>query len=79
MVLPEKPQTVHFCGSFSLKNHSMRKKQGLVRTEVGPHGSENHDQTASHDCLLPIESEPKKKKSRKGEKDENNDEAGVAP
>ena len=26
-VRPEKPQTVHLCGSFSLKNRSMRKKR----------------------------------------------------
>ena len=28
MVRPGKPQTAHFCGSFSLKNYSMGKKQG---------------------------------------------------
>ena len=60
-----KPQTAHFCGSFSLKNSSMGKKQGLVRTAVGPHGSENHDQTASHGSLLPFEFEPLKKKKKK--------------
>ena len=40
----------------------MGKKQGLVRTAVGPHGSENHDQTASHNSLLPFEFEPLTKK-----------------
>ena len=61
MVRPGKPQTAHFCGSFSLKNHFMGKKQGPVRTVVRPHGSQNCDQTASHSSLLPFESEPKKK------------------
>ena len=46
-----KPQIAHFCGSFSLKNHSMGKKQGLVRTAVEPHGFENRDQTTSHGSL----------------------------
>ena len=54
----KKPRTVHFCSSFSLKNRSMGKKQGPVRTAVGPHDSENHDQTASHGSLLPFESKP---------------------
>ena len=36
----------------------MGKKQGPVRTAVGPHGSENRDQTASHGSLLPFEFEP---------------------
>ena len=79
IVRPEKPRTVHFCGSFSLKNRSMKKKQGPMQTAVGPHGSENRNQTASHGSLLPIESEPKKKKNRKGEKEEDNDKVGVAP
>ena len=57
-VRPGKPQTTHFCDSFSLKNRSMGKKQGPVWTAVGPHGSENRDQTASHGSLLPFESEP---------------------
>ena len=62
----------------------MGKKQGFVRTTVGPHSSKNRDQSASHGSLLPIESEPKKnnnnnKKHRKGEKEEGDDEAGVAP
>ena len=57
----------------------MRKKQGSIRTAVGPHGSKNHDQTGSHGSLLPIEFEPKKKKQRKGEKEEDDDEEGVAP
>ena len=39
----EKPRTAHFCGSFSLKNLSMGKKQGSVRITIGPHGSENHE------------------------------------
>ena len=65
MVRPGKPRTVHFCSSFSLKNRSMRKKQGSIRTAVGPHGSKNHDQTGSHGSLLPIEFEPKKKKKNK--------------
>ena len=67
-VRPKKPWTVHFCGSFSIKNRSMSKKQGPVLTAVGPHGSENRDQTGSHGSLLPIEFEPKKKtqKRRKG-------------
>ena len=65
IVRPEKPRTVHFCGSFSLKNRSMKKKQGPMQTAVGPHGSENRNQTASHGSLLPIESEPQKKKKKK--------------
>ena len=64
-VRPEKPQTVHLCGSFSLKNRSIWKKQGPVRTAIWPHGSENRDQTASHGSLLPFESEPKRKKKKK--------------
>ena len=42
-VQPEKPRTAHFCGSFSLKNRSMGKKQEPVQTAVGPHGFEIHD------------------------------------
>ena len=57
-----KTRTTYFCGSFSLKNRSMGKKQGSVRTAVKPHSSKNRDQTASHDSLLPFESELKKKK-----------------
>ena len=48
MVQPGKPRTAYFCGSFSLKNRFMGKKQGPMRTTVGPHGFENRDQTASH-------------------------------
>ena len=68
MVRPEKSRTVHFCSSFNLKNRSMRKKQGSIRTAVGPHDSKNRDQTGSHGSLLPIEFEPKEKtqKRRKG-------------
>ena len=62
MVRSGKPWTAHFCGSFSLKNRSMGKKQGPVRIAVGPHGSQNRDQTAFHGSLLPFESKPKKKK-----------------
>ena len=40
----------------------MGKKQGPVRIAVGPHGSQNRDQTAFHGSLLPFESKPKKKK-----------------
>ena len=40
------------------------KKKGPVRTAVGPHGSENRDQTASHGSLLPFQFEPKKKKKK---------------
>ena len=36
-----------------------------MRTMVGPHGSENRDQTASHGSLLPFESEPKTKQNKK--------------
>ena len=43
MVQPEKPRTTHFCSSFSLKNRSMGKKQGSVRTTVRPHGFKNHE------------------------------------
>ena len=57
----------------------MSKKQGPVLTAVGPHGSENRDQTGSHGSLLPIEFEPKKKKHRKGEKEEDDDEERVVP
>ena len=42
-VRPGKPRAAHFCGSFSLKNRSMGKKQGPVRTVVGPYDSENRD------------------------------------
>ena len=63
-VWPGKPRTAHFCGSFSLKNYSMGKKQGPVWTTVEPHGFENCDQTASHGSLLPFESEPLKKKKK---------------
>ena len=58
-VRPGKPQTTHFCDSFSLKNRSMGKKQGPVQTAIGSHGSENRNKTASHGSLLPIKSEPK--------------------
>ena len=64
-VRPENLQTVHFYGSFSIKNCSMGKKQEPVRTAVGPPGSENCDQTASHGSLLPFESEPYNKKKKK--------------
>ena len=43
----------------------MAKKQGPVQTAVGPHSSENHDQTASHNFLLPFESKPYKNKKIK--------------
>ena len=43
----------------------MPKKQGTVQTAVQLHGSENHDQIASHGSLLPFESEPLKKKKKK--------------
>ena len=59
---PENPQTVHFYGSFSIKNRSIGKKQEPVRTVVGPLGSENRDQTASHGSLLPLNLNLKKKK-----------------
>ena len=81
----EKPQIVHFCDSFSLKNRSMGKKQGLVQIAIGSHGSENRNKTASHGSPLPIEFEPykkikiKNKKHRKGEKEEDDEKAGVAP
>ena len=35
-VQPEKPRTAHFFDSFSLKNHSMGKKQGPMQTAIGP-------------------------------------------
>ena len=61
----------------------MGKKQGPVQTAIGSHGSENRNKTASHGSLLSIEFEPKKKnnnkKHRKGETEEGDDEAGVAP
>ena len=38
-----KPQTAHFCSSFSLKNRSMGKKQGPMRTAVRPHSSKNRE------------------------------------
>ena len=65
MVRSGKPWTDHFCGSFSLKNRSMGKKQGPVWIAVGPHGSQNRDQIASHGSLLPFESEPKTKQNKK--------------
>ena len=68
MVWSGKPQTVHFCSSFSLKNRSMRKKQRSIWTAVGPHGSKNRDQTGFHGSLLPIKFEPKKKKTQKRRK-----------
>ena len=54
----EKSRTTHFCSSFSIKNRFIGKKQRPVRTAVGPHSSENRDQTAFHGSLLPFESEP---------------------
>ena len=42
-VRSEKPQTSQFCGFFSFKNRSMRKKQGPERTVVELYGSENRD------------------------------------
>ena len=57
MVRSRKPRTTHVCGSFSIKNRFMGKKQGPVRTAIGPHGFENRDQTASHGSLLSFESE----------------------
>ena len=69
-VQPENLQTVHFYGSFSIKNCSMGKKQEPVWTAVGPSGFENRDQTASHGSLLPFESEPLKKKKKKKKKKE---------
>ena len=57
-----KSQTAHFGGSFSLKNRSIGKKQGPVRTAVGPHDFENRDQTASHGSLLPLNLNLGKKK-----------------
>ena len=41
------------------------KKQGPVQTMVGPHDSENRDQTTSHDSLLPIESKQTNKQTKK--------------
>ena len=38
-----KLRTVHFCDSFGLKNCSMGKKQGPMRTAVGPHSSKSRD------------------------------------
>ena len=38
-----KPRTTHFCGFFSLKNRSMGKKQGPMRTAVEPHSSKNRE------------------------------------
>ena len=58
----------------------MPKKQGTFQTTVQPHGSENRDQTTSHDSLLPIESKQTNKQTKKkGEKEEDKDEVGVAP
>ena len=42
-VRPEKPWTFRFCSFLSFKNRSMWKKQGPVRTLVGPCGSKNRD------------------------------------
>ena len=56
--LTGKPRTAHFYGSFSLKNRSMEKKQGPMRTAIRPHSSENRDQTSFHGSLLPFESKP---------------------
>ena len=67
-VRPGKPRAAHFCGSFSLKNRSMGKKQGPVRTAVRPHGSENHDQIASHGSLLPLNLNLKKHTHREKQK-----------
>ena len=41
-VRPGSPRTVHIYGPFKVKNHSMQKKHGTVRTAVRPfdsHGS----------------------------------------
>ena len=64
-VRPGKPQTIHFCGSFSLKNRFMGKKQLSVRTAVRPHGSKNHDQTDSHGSCFPLNLNLKKKKKKR--------------
>ena len=37
------PRTVHIYCPFKVKNRSMRKKHGTVRTAVRPSGSVNHD------------------------------------
>ena len=58
MVRSGKPRTAHFCGSFNLKNCSMGKKQGPMRTVFEPHGSKNRDQIASYGSLIPFVSEP---------------------
>ena len=50
-----------------------------MRTTVGPHGSENCDQTTSHVPYFSLNLNPKKKKHRKGEKEEDDDEEAVAP
>ena len=44
MVRLGKPRTAHFCGSFSLKNCSMGKKQGPIQIVVEPHSSKNCEQ-----------------------------------
>ena len=41
----------------------MPKNQGTVRTAIQPHDFENRDQTASHDSLLPLNLNLKKKKN----------------
>ena len=38
-----KPRTAHFCDSFSLKNRSTEKKQGLMQIAVEPHGFKNRE------------------------------------
>ena len=42
-VEPENPRTVHIYGPFKVKNRSMRKKHGTVRTAVRPSGSVNRE------------------------------------
>ena len=40
---PENPRTVQIHGRFKVRNRSMRKKHGTVRTAVRPSGSVNRD------------------------------------
>ena len=78
MVWLEKPRTVHFCSSFSLKNHSMRKNEDPYESRL--------DLTVLRIVIRSVLMVPyfslnlnPKKNHKKGEKEEDDDEEGVAP
>ena len=75
----KKPRTVHFCSSFSFKNHSMRKN----RDPYEPRSDLTVLRIVIRPVLMvpyfPLNLNQKKKKHKKGEKEEGDDEEGVAP